>query len=43
MNLFNEDNLVEKTVIKLIKEIWGDLGKLKYDFTYYTLSAKLII
>ncbi len=24
MNPFNEDNLVEKTVIKLIKEIWGD-------------------
>ncbi len=23
-NQFNEDNLVEKTVIKLIKEIWGD-------------------
>ncbi len=24
MNEFNEDNLVEKTVIKLIKEIWAD-------------------
>ena len=24
MNLFSEDNLVEKTVIKLIKEIWAD-------------------
>ncbi len=24
MNPFNEDNLVEQTVIKLIKEIWGD-------------------
>ena len=24
MNPFNEDNLVEKTVIKLIKEIWGN-------------------
>ena len=24
MNLFSEDNLVEKTVIKLIKEIWVD-------------------
>ena len=24
MNQFNEDNLVEQTVIKLIKEIWAD-------------------
>ena len=24
MNLFNEDNLVEQTVIKLIKEVWVD-------------------
>lgn len=24
MNPFNEDNLVEQTVIKIIKEIWGD-------------------
>jgi type I restriction enzyme R subunit len=24
MNQFNEDNLVEQTVIKIIKEIWGD-------------------
>src|SRR3989339_438083 len=24
MNQFSEDNLVEQTVIKLIKEIWGD-------------------
>jgi type I restriction enzyme R subunit len=24
MNIFNEDNLVEQTVIKLIKDLWGD-------------------
>ena len=24
MNLFNEDNLVEKTVIRLIKDVWAD-------------------
>lgn len=26
MNLFSEDNLVEQTVIKLIKEVWADSG-----------------
>jgi len=24
MNQFNESNLVEKTVISLIKQVWGD-------------------
>jgi len=24
MSKFTEDNLVEKTVIKLIKDLWGD-------------------
>ena len=27
MNPFSEDNLVEKTVIKLIKKIWDDKGE----------------
>ena len=41
MNPINENNLTEQSLIDWLKG--EDFNNFEYGFTYYTLSAKLII